>query len=74
MNTFPLSPFLESLAADDFQTTLDDYRRIAIVFQSKENWSINYLKNVLLALLVKNEEQKEIFNRLILPVFIQYFR
>ncbi len=63
MNAFPLAPFLIALAADGIVVTLHDYRRIALVLQAGDSWTLARLRGVLQALLVSNEEQAAIYLR-----------
>ena len=63
MNTFPLSPFLEALAGDGIRPTLHDYERISMALQAQVLWTLSQLRDVLLALLVRNEDQQDIFIR-----------
>lgn len=61
MNAFPLAPFLVSLTGDGMRPTLDDYTRISCVLRTEGPWTISRLRQVLLALLVKNAEQERLF-------------
>ncbi|HEX8091089.1 MAG TPA: hypothetical protein VF762_19700, partial [Blastocatellia bacterium] len=63
MNTFPLAPFLTSLAADGIRVTLNDYDRISLMLRTGGPWTIERLRGVLLALLVKHPEQEKTFLR-----------
>ncbi|MCP4346642.1 MAG: hypothetical protein GY795_14090 [Desulfobacterales bacterium] len=63
MNDFPLNAFLDSLAADGFILSARDYNRLLLTFQTGEDWTISRLKNVLTALLAKNEDQQRIIQR-----------
>lgn len=63
MNDYPLSPFLASLAADGIHLTVRDYERIHLTLQTEGAWTLLQLRDMLMALLVKDEEQQEIFLR-----------
>ena len=62
MHHFPLAPFLESIE-DDIPVGVRDYRRIAILLEGGGPWTLERLKDVLLALLVKNQDQRNKFLR-----------
>ncbi len=62
MHHFPLNPFLE-LIKNDIPICVRDYERISIALQGTGPWSIERLKDVLLALLVKNQDQQNKFLR-----------
>lgn len=61
---FPLAPFLLGLAAADIHVTLDDVRRVQRVLETDTDWTHERLRQVLIALLVKNEQQGEDVERL----------
>ncbi|MCP4351404.1 MAG: hypothetical protein GY795_38550, partial [Desulfobacterales bacterium] len=61
MNIFPLAPFLIELESEGFRFTLHDYKRISIVLRSSGVWTINRLRSVLLSLLVRDRENKNLF-------------
>ena len=63
MDTFPLNAFLNSLQLDGFRLTIRDYERIQLVFSLGGEWSIERLREVLLALLVKSSEEETKFLR-----------
>ncbi len=63
MNDFPLNAFLASLAADGFILSVRDYNRLVLTFQTGGDWTILRLKNVLVALLAKNEDQQRIIQQ-----------
>src|SRR4051812_7114214 len=63
MTEFPLEPFLVALAADGMLLTLRDYERIAIVLQTDGLWTITRLRDTLLALLARDEDQQQLFLR-----------
>ena len=63
MNTFPLLEFLTTLESDDFRLTVRDYDRIAIALSTGSEWTILRLRSMLLSMLAKSEEQREIFLR-----------
>ncbi len=60
---FPLNSFLASLAADGIRPSIHDYDQLIVVFQTSGDWTLSRLKNVLIALLAKNEERQEIISR-----------
>lgn len=62
-NHFPFSPFLASLASDGIRLTVHDYEQLTVILQTRCNWSVDRLKNVLTTLLAKNEDQQEIILR-----------
>jgi hypothetical protein len=63
MNAASFTPFLISLAASGIRPTIRDYQRISLALQTGEAWTITRLRDVLLALLAKDEDQQEIFLR-----------
>ncbi|MDM8516434.1 hypothetical protein QUF76_09560, partial [Desulfobacterales bacterium HSG16] len=63
MNHFPFAPFFIVLKEEGFCITLDDYRRISTALKADESWDIGKVRSVLIALIVKNEDQKELFIR-----------
>ena len=63
MNDFPLDPFLASLVANGIRPTVRDYERISLVLRTGGPWTITRLRDTLLSLLVKDEDQGEIFLR-----------
>ncbi|MGH7492673.1 MAG: hypothetical protein ACREOO_09790 [bacterium] len=63
MNAFPLAPFLTSLTSDGIHTTLDDYTRISLALRADGRWTLPGLRDVLLALLVKDEAQERLFTK-----------
>lgn len=63
MNDFPLSPFLITLSTDGLTVGISDYDRITRVLRTGGPWTLERLRGVLSALLVKNQEQEDIFNR-----------
>ena len=62
MRHFPLTPFLESIK-DDIPVCVRDYERIVLALQGRGAWTVDRLKDVLLALLVKNQDQQGKFLR-----------
>lgn len=70
MRDFPLAPFLVSLAADGIQLTLRDYERVALALQGAGLWTLSRLRDTLLALLAKDDEQHEVLTRR----FNEFFR
>jgi formylglycine-generating enzyme required for sulfatase activity len=62
MNLFPLTPFLDKIK-DDIPLCVKDYERMILVLQGRGPWSMERLKDSLLALLVKNPDQQEKFLR-----------
>src|SRR5205085_6247071 len=63
MNTFPLAPFLVALSADGIHVTISDYDRISRVLCTGGEWTTRRLRDMLLALLVQNADQEELFLR-----------
>lgn len=63
MNDFPLNPFLASLAAAGIRLAVRDYERIHLALQAGGPWTITRFRDTLLALLVKDEDQRDIFLR-----------
>ena len=63
MNDFPLYPFLAALAADGIHLTLRDYERVYLALQTSGPWTLTRLRDTLLALLAKDEEQHELLRR-----------
>jgi formylglycine-generating enzyme required for sulfatase activity len=60
MTSFPLDPFLTTLAADGIRLTSRDYERIALVLQTGGPWTAARLRTTLLALLARDEAQQEL--------------
>ena len=60
---FPLNEFLASLASDDISLSVYDYDQLIVIFQTGGIRTVSRLKNMLIALLVKSEEQQEIISR-----------
>lgn len=58
----PLLPFLHTIR-DDIPLGVRDYRRIAAALQGDGPWTIERLRDTLLALLVKNPDQQGLFLR-----------
>lgn len=63
MTSFPLAPFLTSLAADGIRVTLQDYGRIHAALTPEQTWTLPRLRTVLIALLAKNPDQRAIIGR-----------
>lgn len=63
MDDFPLSPFLITLSADGLNVGIGDYDRISKVLRTGDSWTVERLRGVLSALLVKDEEQEAAFNQ-----------
>ncbi len=63
MNNYPFSPFFEILEDSGFRITIRDYRRISTALSASGPWTMPRLRSVLMSLLVRDEEQKEIFLR-----------
>lgn len=61
---FPLAPFLLGLGAVDIHLTLDDVCRVQRVLEADTCWTHARLRQVLMSLLAKNEQQREGFERL----------
>lgn len=59
----PLTPFLASLAADGLYLTLRDYERVHLALQTSGPWTLIRLRDTLLALLAKDEEQYALLRR-----------
>lgn len=70
MNPLFLQPFLSLLSKEGFCITARDYRRISVALRAEATWTVEGLKAVLLALLVKNPTQEALFVRL----FESFFR
>lgn len=68
--TSPLSPFLNILQAHGFRLGVSDYERIAMVLNTRADWTLNRLRDVLQVLLVKDEQQQLVFER----VFKEFFQ
>jgi hypothetical protein len=64
-----LAPFLVTLEAHGFRVGVSDYQRIALILNKRTDWTLNGLRDVLLVLLTKNEQQQETFLR----VFAEFF-
>lgn len=62
-NESPLTPFLASLAADGIYLTLRDYERVHLALQTSGPWTLIRLRDTLLALLAKDEEQYALLRR-----------
>jgi hypothetical protein len=60
---FPLSTFFQSLESDGIRLTVRDYNRIARVLGCNGRWTLARLRDVLLALLAKDENQRELMGR-----------
>jgi hypothetical protein len=63
MNQFPLQPFLDALKAEGIRVTIADYHRIMLVLSTGGPWTIGRLRDVLMSLLAKSTEEREIFRR-----------
>lgn len=63
MKHFPLAPFLAALASDGIYVTLHDHHRIALALRAGGDWDLRRLRGVLLALLIHDGEQEELFIR-----------
>lgn len=62
-HTFPLHPFLTSLASTGFTINIRDYRRIARALSHSGEWNLRRLQRVLRSLLVCNTEQQQRFDQ-----------
>ncbi len=61
MNDFPFSTFLALLSTDGIHLSIHDYERMQRAFAAGGIWTIVRLKNVLIALLAKdNDQQRQI--------------
>ncbi|CAK8725493.1 hypothetical protein KKHLCK_16860 [Candidatus Electrothrix laxa] len=60
---FPLTSFLHVLEGDGFRLTVRDYDRIALVLATSGDWTLVRLRSVLCALLARNEDQRDLFER-----------
>lgn len=60
MNDFPLKSFLLTLKAKGIQITFRDYERISLAISTGEKWTLPRLKNTLIALLARDENQADI--------------
>ena len=63
MDTFPLHTFLVSLAADGILLTIRDYEHLHLALQTGGKWDIHRVKNVILSLIAKSEEQQRLISR-----------
>lgn len=63
MNDFPFSPFFEILERDGFRVTVRDYRRVATALRASGPWTAKRLRTVLMSLLVRDADQKDLFIR-----------
>lgn len=63
MNDFPFSPFFEILERDGFRVTIRDYRRVAAALRASGPLTEKRLKTVLMSLLVRDIDQKDLFER-----------
>lgn len=63
MIDFPLHTFLASLEADEIRLTVRDYERIGLALRTGGAWTLTRLRDTLLALLAKNEEQRDRLTR-----------
>ncbi|MDJ0837580.1 MAG: formylglycine-generating enzyme family protein [Acidobacteriota bacterium] len=63
MSFVPLfQAFLAGLAADGIPVGIRDYQRIALAFHADRKWSFAAVRDTLAALLVKDREQKRVFD------------
>jgi hypothetical protein len=58
---FPFSIFFEALSANGIKVTLADYGRVCRALSANDKWTIEKLRGVLQALLVKNQEEEKRF-------------
>ncbi|MGA1839917.1 MAG: formylglycine-generating enzyme family protein [bacterium] len=65
----PLEPFFLVLSEKGFTITITDWERLHRALACRGNWTLRRLRNVLISLLAKNEEQTIIFER----CFDRYF-
>jgi hypothetical protein len=63
MTMYLLDRFLNLLAADGLRLTSRDYERVGLVLQTGGQWTIARLRDTLMALLAKDQDQQEIFLR-----------
>lgn len=63
MPPIPLRPFLTVLQADGIRVTVRDIDRIVTVLRTDDAWTLERLRDTLLALLAKNVDQQEVFLR-----------
>ena len=63
MDDFPLNPFLASLAADGIRPTIGDYERVSLALRAAGPWTLTRFRDMLLALLARNQDQQEVFLR-----------
>lgn len=61
MDSFPLTPFFASLAADGIRVRVSDYDRLSLVLRTGGPWSLSQLRGVLLALLVHDPTKQKPF-------------
>jgi len=59
----PMEPFFLVLSEKDLHISITDWERLHRVLACSGNWTLRRLRNVLTALLAKNEEQTIIFER-----------
>ncbi len=64
LDVLPLAEFLATLASVGIKPTLAEYDRLALVLRGRGPWDLEKLRAVLAALLAKNPEQLEGFDRL----------
>ena len=63
MTDFPLRSFLITLERDGIFLAVRDYDRIALVLGTDGEWTLGRLRNVLVALLAKDPDQRELILR-----------
>jgi len=63
MENIPLRPFLTVLQTDGIRVTVRDIDRIVTVLHTGDAWTLDRLRDTLLALLAKDEFQQEIISQ-----------
>lgn len=63
MAQIPLQIFFETLENDGFKITFRDHRRVATALRTSGEWTVRRLRVVLLSLLVRDIEKKDLFLR-----------
>jgi len=63
MTNFPLAAFLTSLSAEGIALSVRDYDRLLVLFRTGGVWTLPRLKNVIVSLLAKDEDQQRSIER-----------
>ena len=69
MKDFPLHTFFHLLASDEIVLSVHDYNRLLLAFQIGGVWTLQRLRNVVVAILAQDEHQSEIIGRRFDKVF-----